>query len=166
MIAAGILQNRTCELLAGEIVEMAPEGPSHNFYGEELADYLRSCLSGKALVREARPITLSDSEPEPDIAIVKLPRERYRDRHPAPDDIFWLIKVSDSSLAKDLDLKKQIYASAGIQEYWIVDLQSKKLIVLRNPTEADYSSRQDIVQGVIGPLAFPEVEVSVEQLLA
>lgn len=166
MIAAGILRDRTCELLAGEIVEMAPEGPSHTFYGEKLADYLRSRLPGKALIREARPITLLDSEPEPDLAIVKPPRERYRDCHPASDDIFWLIEVSDSSLTKDIVLKKQIYASVGIQEYWIVDLQSKKLIVLRNPMEADYSSRQDIVRGVIVPLAFPEVEVSVEQLLS
>ena len=99
MIKAGILGDRRVELLEGEIVEMSPEGPTHAFYGEEIADYLRSCLGEKALVREARPITLSDSEPEPDIAVVKPPRIRYRDRHPGPDDILLLIEISQSTQA-------------------------------------------------------------------
>ncbi|MFN6572592.1 hypothetical protein A6770_03635 [Nostoc minutum NIES-26] len=166
MIEAGILCDRQVELLNGEIVELTPEGPSHTFYGEELADYLRSCLTGQALIREARPITLADSEPEPDIAIVKPPRENYRDRHPDPEDIFWVIEVSESSLKKDLELKKQIYATANIQEYWLINLKSKQLIVFRSPTGTDYLSRQDISQGYIAPLTFPTVQVLVERLLA
>jgi len=89
MIATGILAERKVELLAEEIAEKAPEGPYHTFYGEELADYLRSRLTGKASIGEGRPITLTDSEPEPDIAVVRSPRERYRDRHPGAEDIFW-----------------------------------------------------------------------------
>lgn len=166
MIEAGILQNRSVELLAGEIVEMSPEGPSHTFYGEELADYLRVRLAGKALIREARPITLADSEPEPDIAVVKSPRERYRFSHPKPDDIFWLIEISDSSLAKDLQIKQRIYALAGIEDYWTLDLRKKQLIVFRSPEETEYLSKQIMSQGTVSPLAFPEVEVSVERLFA
>jgi len=164
MIEAGILQNRAVELLAGEIVEMSPEKPSHTFYGEELADYLRVSLTGKALIREARPITLANSEPEPDIAVVKSPRERYRFCHPQPEDIFWLIEISDSTLAKDLQLKSTIYAAAGIEEYWILNLQKKQLIVFRSPQGREYLSQQIITQGTVSPLAFPEVEVSVERL--
>lgn len=166
MIATGILADRQVELLAGEIVEMAPEGPSHTFYGEELADYLRSRLTGKALIREARPITLKDSEPEPDIAVVQPPRERYRDRHPAPDDIFWAIEVSDSTIKKDLELKRKIYATAGIQEYWVLDLKKQQLTVFRNPEGTDYLSQQDLTQGNIAPLAFPAVEVAIDRLLS
>jgi Uma2 family endonuclease len=59
MIAAGILSDRPVELLAGEIYEMPPEGPPHSFYGGSLADYFRECLGKRALVREARPITLA-----------------------------------------------------------------------------------------------------------
>lgn len=165
MIAAGILEDRQVELLNGEIVEMTPEGPSHTFYGEELADYLRSQLAGKALVREARPITLSNSEPEPDIAVVQPPRDRYRHQHPRPDDVFLLVEVAQSSLAKDLELKRKLYASAGIPDYWIIDLTQHQLIVLRSPQNGDYSAQQNLQEGHLALLAFPEVTVSVRQLL-
>jgi Uma2 family endonuclease len=166
MIAAGILSDRPVELLAGEIIEMAPEGPIHAFYGETLAEYLRSCLNGRALVREARPITLADSEPEPDISVVQQPRERYRDRHPSPEDIFWLIEVSDSSLKKDLEIKQPIYAAAGIQEYWVIDVQNQQLIVFRSPQAGEYTAKQELRQGNVSPQAFPDIVVSVENLLS
>jgi Uma2 family endonuclease len=166
MIAAGILSNRRVELLSGEIVEMPPEGPLHTFYGEDLADYLRSCLTGRALVREARPITLENSEPEPDISVVKAPRTNYKERHPYAEDVFLLIEVSNTSLTKDLELKKALYASVGIPEYWIIDLKNKQLIVFRSPQGNDYFSKQEMTQGKISLLAFPDVEVSVDRLLA
>ncbi len=166
MIEAGILKNHRVELLVGEIIEMPPEGPLHVFYGEELADYLRSRLAGKALIREAHPITLTNSEPQPDIAIVEPPRERYRNRHPYPEDIFLVIEVSDSTLAKDLELKRKAYAQAGIREYWIIDVKNKQLIVFRSPNNDDYSYSQEIKQGNIAMLAFPEVEVRVDRLLS
>jgi Uma2 family endonuclease len=165
MIEAGILQNRRVELLAGEIIEMPPEGPLHAFYGEEFADYLRNRLAAKALIREARPITLTNSEPEPDIAVVQPPRDNYRNRHPYPEDIFLVIEVSHSTLAKDLEIKRKTYAQAGIIEYWIIDVQNKQLIVFRYPNNDDYSFKQEIKQGNIAMLAFPEVEVTVDRLL-
>ncbi|BAZ42634.1 hypothetical protein NIES4101_86030 [Calothrix sp. NIES-4101] len=166
MIEAGILDNRCVELLEGEILEMRPEGPLNKYYEQELADYLHACLSGKALIREAAPITLANSEPEPDIAIVKLPRENYRTRHPGVDDIFWVIEVSDSTLTKDLDIKLKMYAAAGIQEYWIIDVKNKLLIVLRSPQNDDYLFRQDMSQGNIQPLVFANINVSVDKLFA
>ncbi len=165
MIEAGILGDRRVELLEGEIVEISPEGPTHAFYGEEIADYLRSCLGEKALVREARPITLSDSEPEPDIAVVKPPRIRYRDRHPGPDDIFLLIEVSQSTQAYDLGDKQKAYAAAGIQEYWVVDLKAKQMTVFRQPARTSYLSRLEVRMGAIAPLAFPAVKMSIEKVL-
>ncbi len=72
MIAAGILGDRQVELLAGDIVEISPEGPLHASRIRKVANYLRSLLNGLALVSEAHPITLSDSEPEPDVAITLL----------------------------------------------------------------------------------------------
>jgi Uma2 family endonuclease len=165
MIEAGILQNHRVELLAGEIIEMPPEEPLHAFYGEELADYLRYRLAGKALIREAHPITLTNSEPEPDITVVQPPRDNYRNRHPYPEDIFLVIEVSHSTLAKDLEIKRKTYAQAGIPEYWIIDVQNKQLIVFRSPNNGDYLSKQEIKQGNVAMLAFPEVEVTVNRLL-
>jgi len=100
MIAAGILDDRHVELLNGEIVEMTPEGVPHASLSSDAADYLRSLLAGMAKIREAKPVTLppNDSEPEPDIAIVELPSSIYHAHHPYPENIFWLIEYSDSSL--------------------------------------------------------------------
>lgn len=164
MIEAGILEGRQVELLAGEIYEMTPEGPPHTFYGGSLADNLRDRLGRRALVREARPITLAESEPEPDIAIVTGAWTQYQHRHPGPADTLLLIEVSDSSLSKDLEQKKSIYAAAGILEYWILDLTAQQLIVFRNPDGKDYRSRQDLRVGTIAPLAFPDLQISLSQL--
>lgn len=126
---------------------------------------MRYRLAGKALIREAHPITLTNSEPEPDIAVVRPPRDNYRNRHPDPEDIFLVIEVSHSTLVKDLEIKRKAYAQAGILEYWIIDVKNRQLIVFRSPNKDDYSSKQEIKQGNIAMLAFPFVEVTVDRLL-
>ncbi|MBD2090709.1 Uma2 family endonuclease [Microcoleus sp. FACHB-1515] len=177
MIAAGILDDRQVELLNGEIVEMPPEGTPHAAYSQNAADYLRLLLGGRVRIREAKPVTLrpNDSEPEPDIAIVAPHSVAvYLQHHPYPEDIFWLIEYSDSSLKKDLEVKTQIYAAAGIREYWVINLKAKELIVFRSlkvagtdsPTAAGYQSKQTFAGGSINPLAFPDVSVSVQQLFS
>jgi Uma2 family endonuclease len=114
---------------------------------------------------EAHPITLADSEPKPDIAIVRPPDTLYLNRHPYTEDIYWLIEISDRTLKKDLEVKKIIYANAGIKEYWVIDLQSRILYVFQNPIEQDYQIKQVYQEGVIFSLAFPTLPISVEQLL-
>jgi Uma2 family endonuclease len=166
MIAAGILRDRRVELLAGDIVEMSPEGPLHASRIRKVANYLRSLLGDLALVSEAHPITLSESEPEPDVAIVRLPESRYDERHPGSEDIFWLIEIADTTLAKDLKQKKQSYAAAGIEEYWVMDVNANLLTVFRQPQKTDYTIKQEMRQGELAPLAFPNIVVSVNRLFS
>lgn len=174
MIETGILMGRRLELLAGEIVEMTPEDPLHRHVTDTAADYLRSLLKGKAKIYEAHPVTLLDSEPEPDIAIVRLPLERYRTRHPYPEDIYWLVEISDSTLIWDLEQKKKVDARAGIPEYWVVDLKSQILKVFSEPTSEGYQSETEYTQGIIYSFAFPDVArceavpegISVDKILA
>ncbi|MBE9017939.1 hypothetical protein C7Y66_16965 [Chroococcidiopsis sp. CCALA 051] len=166
MIEAGILRDRHVELLAGEIVEMSPETPIHYSTAKRGAKYLEELLLGKADVRFNGPITLADSEPEPDIAIVRLPESSYNDRHPAPEDIFWIIEVAKTSLKKDLDIKAAIYATAEIQEYWVLSLATRQIIVFRKPQNGKYLEANTIDKGIITPLAFSDVSVSVDRLLS
>lgn len=164
MIEAGILDNRQVELLNGEIVEMSPEGIPHADQGDVAERYLRQLLGDSAWIRVGKPITLpNNSEPEPDLCICR--NTRYSTHHPYPDDIFWLIEFSDSSLTKDLQIKTRIYAGAGIEEYWVVNLKAKQLTVFRQPFQEGYRSEQSLQQGSIHPLAFPEVSVSISRLL-
>ncbi|WP_392483097.1 Uma2 family endonuclease [Nostoc sp. C110] len=165
MVEAGILHGRHLELLAGEIVEISPETPIHYTTAKRGAKYLEELLLGKADVRFNGPITLSDSEPEPDIAIVRLPESSYSDRHPAPQDIFWIVEVAKTSLNKDLEIKAAIYATAEIQEYWVLNLSAKQMIVFRNPQNGKYVEEYTLTQGTVTPLAFADISVSVQRLL-
>ncbi|MBE9009342.1 Uma2 family endonuclease [Pseudanabaenaceae cyanobacterium LEGE 13415] len=166
MIEAGILDDRRVELLRGEIVEMPPEGEPHAYGTTETRDYLIVVLGTRAKVREAKPITLpNNSEPEPDIAIVEPLGREYLSHHPYPENIFWLIEYSNSSLSKDLEIKRKIYAEVGIPEYWVVNLRKPELIVFREPQNGDYQSEVTLTRGTIAPLAFPEIEISIDRIL-
>lgn len=168
MIEAGVLDDRAVELINGEIVEMPPEGEPHAYSNTETRDYLIRLLGDIAQIRDSKPITIptSRSEPEPDLAIVQPLGREYQTHHPYPENVLWVIEFSKTSLTKDLNEKLETYARAGIQEYWVVDLQHQRLIVFRNPIEGTYQSRQDMIEGVICSLAFPKIEISVGRILS
>lgn len=107
-------------------------------------------------MRAAKPISIppNDSEPESDIALV---RDRsYKDAQPKPEDIFLVIEFSNTSLAKDTEDKPVVYAQAGIEEYWVVNLRDDQgpaqeghrcVILYREPAEGHYQSEQKIFAG-------------------
>ncbi len=165
LIETGLLEDEPVELLNGEIVRVSPEGVEHRKVNDRTADYLRELMRGQAKVYEAHPVTLDDSEPEPDIAIVQLPVSLYDDRHPLAEDIYWLIEVSDKTLQKDLEQKAVTYASQRIQEYWIIDLKNKKLIVHTYPKGNNYSQIIEYKKGVISPQAFPNISIELTEIL-
>jgi Uma2 family endonuclease len=167
MIEAGLLDDRLVELLNGEIIEMPSEGAAHAGLSTKAAEYLRDLLGSRALIREGHPITISsnNSEPEPDIAIVKRAADYYTHKHPDPNDVFWLIEYADSSLKKDLDQKAKAYAAVGIAEYWVVNLQVMEMVVMREPVEGEYRSQVIWTEDMISPLAFADLWVSVRHML-
>ena len=165
LVESGVLADKKVELLAGDIVYMSPEGVPHRNTNHEVAKYLRKILGEMAEVYEAHPVTLSNSEPEPDIAVVKAPSNRYRNHHPVAEDIYWLIEVSKHTLAKDLGDKARIYARNNIAEYWVIDLQNKKVIVHTQPSLGKYQEIKELRLGALSPLAFPEIEVRLDKIL-
>lgn len=166
LIEAGILDDHHVELLNGDIVEMAPEGIPHASSINEAADYLRDLLGTRARIREQNPVTLlHNSEPEPDIAVVARDATIYRDHHPYSENIYWLIEYADSSISKDLEIKRETYALAGIQEYWVINLKTMELVVHRTPVNGDYQSVLTLTHGDLMPLAFPDISVSVQRIL-
>ncbi|MGB7084658.1 MAG: Uma2 family endonuclease [Phormidesmis sp.] len=166
MIETGLLDDRRVELIRGEIVEMAPEGKPHAYFSSELGEYLAELLGKRAKIRYGNPITLpNQSEPEPDLAIVQRLGLEYLSHHPYPENIFWLIEYSSSSLNKDLNLKSQTYAEVDIAEYWVVDLKKRSLIVFRNPQAGQYSACTTYTEGSITPIAFPDISISVTYII-
>ncbi len=165
MIDAGILAQKKVELMAGKIIEMTPEKPFHRRVTFKIADYFREKLRGKAIIFEAHPITLFDSEPEPDIIIAKLPLERYDNRHPYPEDIELLIEVSDTTLKYDLETKQKIYALAKIKEYWVIDIKNSQVIIFQQPENDHYLKQMKVTKGVISPLAFRDLKINSQTIL-
>ncbi len=98
-------------------------------------------------LRIQQAITLSDSEPEPDLALVRGTARSYLARHPSPADVGLLVKVTDSSSQRDHDDKGRIYARVGIPVYWIVNLVEHRVEVYEAPSGATatpgYGQRQD-----------------------
>ena len=165
LVDTGLLEGKPVELLEGDIVEMSPEGIEHSYTNQSVSDYLRDLLKGKAYIRDAHPITLDNSEPEPDIAVVQLPETIYRNHHPYPQDIYWLIEVSNRSLNKDLEEKIITYARNAIPEYWVIDLKNKKLIVHTQPTNSRYSQITEYQSGSFVSQAFSDIKIDLDKLL-
>ncbi|NJN92136.1 MAG: Uma2 family endonuclease, partial [Leptolyngbyaceae cyanobacterium SL_5_14] len=98
-------------------------------------------------------------------AVVQLDPNRYRDRHPTPEDIHLLIEVSDSTLNYDRDRKAKVYAKANIPEYWVIDVNKKQLLVFREPQEDSYQVEQVLgVKDAIVPVALPDLVVELSQV--
>ncbi len=154
------------ELLEGQIIQMSPQQPPHAATTQRASNYLRDLLAGKATIRAQFPITLRpNSEPEPDIAVVRIDPREYIDRHPAPDEIFLLLEVADATLRRDRNQKAKIYAQAGIADYWVLDVNVRRVYVLRQPGSETYE-RETILDenSTLSPLAFPDINVSVVRL--
>ncbi|MBE9079428.1 Uma2 family endonuclease [Romeria aff. gracilis LEGE 07310] len=165
-ISAGLFDDQPIELLRGELIVMPPEREPHAYFNSEVGDYLRALLGSRAKVREAHPIALpNDSEPIPDLAIAKPLGTVYLEHHPYPNDIFWLIEFSNTTLSKDLTEKKAIYAEAGIVEYWVVNLKDRELNIFRDLNDGRYSTEQTYQTGSISPLAFADIQIQVQRLV-
>jgi Uma2 family endonuclease len=165
LVDSGLLEGKAVELLEGEIIEVSPEGVEHSYTNNSVVKYLRSILTDLADVRESHPITLDNSEPEPDVAVVRLPETIYRHHHPYPQDIYWLIEISNRTLKKDLEQKIITYARNGIPEYWVIDLVNKKLITHTQVKGNSYAKVTEYTTGTVLSLAFPEIAISLDKLL-
>jgi Uma2 family endonuclease len=172
MIQAGILtDDDPIELLEGWLVAKMPKNPRHRLVTQLLREALARLLPAGWYVDAQEPITTEDSEPEPDIAVVRGERRDYADRHPGPQDLALLIEVADTTLQRDRTLKKRLYARAGILVYWIVNLPENHIEVYTTLSDGDdprdYQERKDyalsdevpflIEQNEVGRLAVREI---------
>ena len=147
------------ELIRGEIRERTPIGIRHGAVVDRLNQMSTHVLpAGTIVVRIQGTLAAPalESAPEPDV--LWLAPQDYFQRHPEPGDVLLLIEVAESSLAYDTGEKAQLYAEAGIRDYWVVNLLEDCVEVFRQPEPAGYQSRQ-VVRGndEIRPLAFPDV---------
>jgi Uma2 family endonuclease len=162
MIELGLFQDERVELIRGVLVKMSPQRAPRASTVEKLTERLVMQLQGRFRVRIKLPLALSDdSEPEPDVAVV--PPGDYDRDHPAT--ALLIVEVADSSLKQDR-AKAAVYASAGIGEYWIVNLEARTVEVHASPDGDRYAEVRTLRAGAaLRPPALPGVAIAVAEIL-
>ncbi|HEY9824277.1 MAG TPA: Uma2 family endonuclease [Stenomitos sp.] len=168
MIETGILTDRDhVELLDGEIIEMSPVGRRHAACVDRLTELLILQLTSRAIVRTQNPIRLSNnSEPQPDIAILRRREDFYATGHPQPEDIFLVIEVADTTIEFDRDIKIPTYAQENIPEAWLIDLNAEVVNIFQEPTAKGYLKHQCFkADQQLRIASFSDVQINIAQFL-
>ncbi len=155
------------ELIRGEIRQMNPIGPNHAAIGNLLATWsIQSAAPEEVTCSIQNPIRLPGAESSPQPDVTWLVKKRYPE-HPLPGDVLLLIEVSEASLRLDCGEKAILYAEAGIPEYWVVDIEGRKLIVHREPSGDGYGAKRELgTDDMICPLCDPDAQLKVSDLFA
>ncbi|BBO34936.1 Uma2 family endonuclease [Lacipirellula parvula] len=168
----GWFQNQRVELIDGEIVQLSPQSPQHAAAAERVRRILDRTFGEGYWVRHQSSLVHGDySEPEPDIAVVRGEIEDFSTQHPTSSIL--IVEVSRTSLAYDKNRKLHLYASMGVPEYWILDLNSRRLLVYREPVaEASapfgfsYAKAMMLSEPeIVSPLEKPSAKIEVSTML-
>jgi Uma2 family endonuclease len=170
MIEAGVFDSdepKRIELIHGELREMTPIGPPHLLAVDLLLNrwVMQIQMPKGVWVRVQSPLGFASqkSAPEPDMSWI-AERDYSRSQLNA-DDVFLVIEVAESSLNFDRGEKADLYASAGVKDYWIVNLVKKRVEVHREPRDGRYQNVESFSSGAeVRPLAFPELALPVALL--
>lgn len=128
MIAAGVFKvDNAVELLDGYLVIKMSRDPAHDGTLWKLEKLLNKVIAERWILRVQSAVTLEKSEPEPDVVIATPPGDKYFDHHPGPDEVAVIVEVANTSLYEDRNVKRPIYASERIREYWIVNVQDRQI---------------------------------------
>ncbi len=166
----GYFAGKRVELIRGEVVETSPVNWRHALAKSLTADVLRAVFSGTAWINDQSPLPTDDSEPQPDVAVIPGSPRNYTD-HPTPADALLVVEVSDSTLFYDTTTKAELYAEAGVADYWVLDLANRRLLVFRDPAPVPaggtaYRTHLTLSEpDRVSPLAAPTGTIAVKDLL-
>jgi Uma2 family endonuclease len=151
------------ELLEGWLVAKMTKHPPHEIAKGLTQDLLIPLTPAGWFVAIEGPTDTVDSEPEPDLMIVRGSRRDYREGSPGPGDVALVVEVADSSLSRDRSMKKRLYARSGYPIYWLINLVANRIEVYTDPTgpteKPDYLRRQDFGPDEMIPLVIEGREV-------
>lgn len=167
-IEVGVLtEDDPVELINGEVVKMSPISSSHVGCVHRLNRLFSQRLSDNVILHIQNPIHVDRySEPEPDVVVLKYRDDYYSDSLPRPTDVLLLIEVAETSLSYDRRVKVPLYAKAGIQEVWVVNVEEKVIYGYRNPGKGKYQETSIVKPGETLTLtAFPEIVLQVGEII-
>ena len=168
MAEAGVLAyDERVELLDGDVIAMPPIGDWHASRVKRLNNSMLTPVRGRAIVSVQDPVRLGDnSEPEPDVMLLRWRDDFYEGGHPGPADVLLLIEVSDTTVDYDRNEKLSAYAAAGIPEVWIASRQDRRIESYADPAGDEYATVRHYGAGErIAPRAFPDVMLDVDRII-
>ncbi len=161
--SGALTENDPVELLQGWIVKKMPKKPRHSTVTRIIRRLLADFVPEGWYVDSQEPITTADSEPEPDVVVIRGTELDYLARHPQPQDVGLVVEVGDTTLVQDRTLKKRLYAAAAIPVYWLINLPDNQVEVYSQPfvgvLGADYGQRQTFGLNDQLPVVIAEVEI-------
>jgi Uma2 family endonuclease len=167
MVATGVLTKYDrIELIEGDMLDMAPIGTKHSAITSRLNELFVLAVARSATVVVGGPVNLGEfSEPQPDLMLLKRRADFYSGKLPESVDVMLLIEVSDSSLAFDQGVKLNLYARYGVGEYWVVDVEGRRVVTYREPTAKGYIRMAEFqAPDAVTPRAFPGVKIAVGEI--
>lgn len=169
--STGLLAGEKLELIEGELIDKMGKNQPHVLTVMILVDWLRQAFGFRFVLQEA-PLEVSRpdrpwSQPEPDALVLRRDVSAFTKSAPGSDDLLLVAEVSDTTLRFDLTAKAALYARAGIQEYWVLDIAARRVIVHRDPVNGQYASVIAYAQTeTIAPISAPDKAVPVNDLFA
>ncbi|MBK1706097.1 Uma2 family endonuclease [Halochromatium glycolicum] len=167
MINAGIFdEDDRVELIEGELRAMPPIKPNHAGKNKRLNRLLTRGAGDDALVAVQDPLTLRpDSEPEPDLMLLRPREDFYENANPTPADTLLVIEICDTSPRYDQEIKVPLYAAHGVPEVWLLDLKQQRLEIYREPGADGYRVmlRPDPTE-VVTPMLLPNLCIPVTEI--
>lgn len=165
LLNAGLLDGGRYELIEGELIEKMLQNPPHRHSCRKATIALEDVFS-RERVDSQGPIVIDETnEPEPDVYVLQASLLSYEST-PLASDVELIVEMSDSTLRVDRTEKMLMYGSAGIPEYWVLDVNRRRLIVHREPQEDGYGSFDTLGEdSTVVPLAAPNASILVSSLL-
>jgi Uma2 family endonuclease len=168
MCETGIIgfEERT-ELIDGEIIKMPSPSTRHVACANRANTYFSEAFGRRAIVSIQNPLLLNlYNEPQPDIVVLKPRADFYASTRFTPEHVFFVVKISESSLAFDRKVKLPKYAACGTPEVWIEDLKHDTLLVFRDLENDNYKTCRTLRRGeAVSPIAFPDTVFKIVDLL-
>ena len=168
MIDAGVfVGNSNYELIEGEIVKKMTQGEYHISCINRLNRIFSRKCGDEIIVSVQNAVVISEiSEPEPDVTLLRFQEDFYASGKATTEDVLLLIEVSDSTVSYDRTTKIKLYAQAGVEEVWLVNLPKQVLEVHTEPTNGKYKVVRKLNKNEsVSPKLLPELTIKISDIL-
>lgn len=167
----GFFDCQRCELIDGVLIDKSGQSPSHAYALRRVSNWLIGIFTvdqvRSQFPMESAPADWEWNYPDPDVAVVAEDKEEFGSRHPRGDEAVLVVEVADNSIRMDRTTKRDLYARAGVPEYWILDISSRQLIRHRNPSNGRYGETVTLTEtDSVACAARPDQSIAVRELLS